>query len=100
MPAASTAGVYGDGPPGSQPLTTAPAAWASSAAALLAQAAGAVVSGCDPGGPSPYTPAVEAAGIAIAWQHDPRHVTTPPRPDALAVTKALTAIAPDHPELV
>ncbi|HEX2625505.1 MAG TPA: hypothetical protein VHL56_01205, partial [Candidatus Limnocylindrales bacterium] len=27
----------------------------ASAAALLAKAAGAVVTGCDPGGPSPYT---------------------------------------------
>jgi hypothetical protein len=33
MPLASTAALYGDGPPGSQPLTVAPAAWASSAAA-------------------------------------------------------------------
>ena len=29
----------------------------------------------------------------------PAHVTEGPRPDRLAVTKALTAIAPDHPEL-
>jgi UDP-N-acetylmuramate--alanine ligase len=71
----------------------------ASAAALLAHAAGADVSGCDPGGPSPYTPALEAAGIAIAATHDAAHVTTPPRPARLAVTKALTAIEPDHPEL-
>ncbi|MBA2382719.1 MAG: hypothetical protein H0V73_11470, partial [Chloroflexi bacterium] len=32
--------------------------------------------------------------------HDTVHVTTRPPPDRLAVTKALTAIAPDHPELV
>ncbi|HTK44419.1 MAG TPA: cyanophycin synthetase [Patescibacteria group bacterium] len=70
----------------------------ASAAALHARAAGAIVSGCDPGGPSPYTPAVEAAGIPIAWRHDPSHVTTG-RLDRLAVTKALTAIQPDHPEL-
>ena len=70
----------------------------ASAAALHARAAGAIVSGCDPGGPSPYTPAVEAAGIPIAWRHDPSHVTTG-RLDRLAVTKALTAIMPDHPEL-
>ena len=71
----------------------------ASAAAILARAAGANVSGCDPGGPSPYTPAVEAAGIPVAWRHDPGHVTTEPRPDRVAVTKALTAVAPDHPEL-
>ncbi|MEX2011301.1 MAG: cyanophycin synthetase [Chloroflexota bacterium] len=72
----------------------------ASGAALLAHYAGAVVTGCDPGGPSPYTPPLEAEGIALAWGHDPVHVTgSGPRPDRLAVTKALTAIAPDHPEL-
>ena len=71
----------------------------ASAAALVAAAAGASVSGCDPGGPSPYTPALEALGIAIAGEHAAAHVTTPPRPDRLAVTKALTAIDPDQPEL-
>ena len=30
----------------------------------------------------------------------PGHVTTVPRPDRLAVTKALTAVEPNHPELV
>jgi UDP-N-acetylmuramate--alanine ligase len=72
----------------------------ASAAAILAQRAGAVVSGCDPGGPSPYTPAVVAAGIPIEWSHDAGHVEARPAPDRLAVTKALTAIDPDHPELV
>ena len=72
----------------------------ASAAGLLAAHAGAVVSGCDAGGPSPYTPALEAAGIRVAWGHDPAHVRLAPRPDRLAVTKALTAVAPDHPELV
>jgi UDP-N-acetylmuramate--alanine ligase len=71
----------------------------ASAAALVAAAAGAIVTGCDPGGPSPYTPALEALGIAIASEHAAAHVTTPPRPDRLAVTKALTAIDPDQPEL-
>lgn len=71
----------------------------ASAAALLATAAGAVVTGCDAGGPSPYAPALSAAGIEIAWLHDAAHVWTVPRPDRLAVTKALTAVAPDHPEL-
>jgi UDP-N-acetylmuramate--alanine ligase len=71
----------------------------ASAAALLASGGGAIVTGCDPGGPSPYTPVLEAAGIHVAWRHDPAHVTDDPRPDRLAVTKALTAIEPNHPEL-
>jgi len=71
----------------------------ASAAALHAAAQGAVVSGCDSGGPSPYTAALEAVGIPMAWSHHPSHVADAPRPDRLAVTKALTAIAPDHPEL-
>jgi UDP-N-acetylmuramate--alanine ligase len=71
----------------------------ASAAALHAAAAGAIVTGCDSGGPSPYTVALEALGIPIAWSHHTAHVTDGPRPDRLAVTKALTAISPDHPEL-
>ncbi len=72
----------------------------ASAAALLGVDAGAIVSGCDAGGPSPYTPALDVLGVPLAWTHDPVHVTGDPPPDRLAVTKALTAIAPDHPELV
>ena len=72
----------------------------ASAAALLAHHAGGEASGCDPGGPSPYTPPLEEAGIPLAWVHDASHVTRVPPPARLAVTKALTAIAPDHPELV
>ena len=71
----------------------------ASAAALLARAAGALVSGCDAGGDSTYTPAVVDAGIEIAGGHDAAHVRTDPPPDRLAVSKALTAVAPDHPEL-
>ena len=71
----------------------------ASAAALLAHHAGAIVTGCDSGGPSPYTPALEAAGVPMRWAHDPAHVTTSPGPARLAVTKALTAVDPDHPEL-
>ena len=71
----------------------------ASAAALLAHHAGALVSGCDAGGASPYTPALEAAGLSLAWQHDPEHITSDPAPDRVAVTKALTAVDPDHPEL-
>jgi UDP-N-acetylmuramate--alanine ligase len=72
----------------------------ASAAALLAAGAGAVVTGCDPGGPTPYTAPLDALGIRLAWEHDPAHVTSGRRPDRLAVTKALTAIEPDHPELL
>jgi UDP-N-acetylmuramate--alanine ligase len=71
----------------------------ASAAALLAHHAGALVTGCDAGGPSPYTPAMAEAGIALAWQHGAEHITTAPAPERVAVTKALTAIDPDHPEL-
>ncbi len=71
----------------------------ASAAALLAAHAGATVSGCDPGTPSPYTPALEALGIVVADEHATAHITGGPRPDRLAVTKALTAVNPDHPEL-
>jgi UDP-N-acetylmuramate--alanine ligase len=71
----------------------------ASAAALLASWAGAVVDGCDPGGPSQYTPALAAEGIHIADHHAPAHVAGATRPARLAVTKALTAIDPDNPEL-
>ncbi|MEO6349425.1 MAG: cyanophycin synthetase [Candidatus Limnocylindrales bacterium] len=69
----------------------------ASAATLLALRASADVTGCDPGGPSPYTAALEAAGIPIAWEHSALHVEGATR---LAVTKALTSVNPDHPELV
>lgn len=71
----------------------------ASAAAILAHHAGAVVTGCDAGGPSPYTPALDALGIDLSWGHDPAHITAAPRPVRVAVTKALTAVDPDHPEL-
>ena len=75
----------------------------ASAAALLAARAGAAVSGCDPGGPSPYTAALEAAGIPLAWAHSPDHLVVngrgAPAVDRLAVTKALTAVDPDNAEL-
>ena len=74
----------------------------ASAAVLLAHRAGARVNGCDPGGPSPYTAALAEAGIPLDWRHDAAHVDMPPeqRPERLAVTKALTAVNPDHPELL
>ncbi len=71
----------------------------ASAAALLARAAGADVTACDSGGASPYTVAIEEAGIEVATFHDPSHITKEPSPERLAVTKALTAIDPDNPEL-
>jgi UDP-N-acetylmuramate--alanine ligase len=71
----------------------------ASAAALLARAAGALVTACDAGGASPYTEALDDAGIVLATTHDPSHVTAAPTPERVAVTKALTAIDPDHPEL-
>ena len=71
----------------------------ASAAALLAHHAGGAPSGCDPGGPSQYTPALDAAGIPLDWEHAAAHVTGRPAPDRLAVTKALTAVDPGHPEL-
>jgi UDP-N-acetylmuramate-alanine ligase len=68
---------------------------------LLAAAAGARVSGCDAGGPSQYSPALHAAGLAVEWRHDPGHVVRDGRPvvDLIAVSKALTSVAPDQPEL-
>jgi UDP-N-acetylmuramate--alanine ligase len=77
------------------------AAGAGASAAVLHGAwAGGRLDGCDAGGASPYAAAIEAAGISLAWRHDAAHVTVDPAPQRLAVTKALTAIAPDHPELV
>ncbi len=75
---------------------------AASAALLLADAAGADVSGCDSGEPSRYSDAVESHGIALAWRHDARHVVGAdgrPVVDRIAVSKALTSVDPDQPEL-
>jgi UDP-N-acetylmuramate--alanine ligase len=72
----------------------------ASAAALLASAAGAVVTGCDAGGGSSYTAPLAARGIEVRQGHDPSHVAgLDPATSRLAVTKALTSIQPDHPEL-
>jgi UDP-N-acetylmuramate--alanine ligase len=74
----------------------------ASAAALLGHRAGGRISGCDPGGPDAYTAPLAELGIDLAWRHSADHVSGPPdqRPERLAVTKALTAVEPDHPELV
>lgn len=75
---------------------------AAAAAALHAHHAGAIVSGCDTGGPSPYTRPLERVGISLAWEHSPSHVVVrgEAHVERIAVTKALTAVTPDHPELV
>ena len=75
---------------------------AASASLLLADAAGATVSGCDAGEPTRYSDAVESAGIALAWQHELAHVVDADGRavvDRIAVSKALTSVDPDHPEL-
>lgn len=75
---------------------------AAAASLLLGQAAGASVSGCDSGEPSAYSLGVEAAGIPIAWRHDVGHVVGAggrPLVDRIAVSKALTSVNPDQPEL-
>jgi UDP-N-acetylmuramate--alanine ligase len=75
---------------------------AAAPAALLGHLAGAVVTGCDASGTSTYTLPLEDAGIPLAWENSPEHVVRDGvvQVDRLAVTKALTAVAPNHPELV
>lgn len=75
---------------------------AGAAACLLAHLVGARASGCDAGGSSPYTPPLEDEGIPLSWTHDPAHVIVGGAPivDRIAVTKALTSVQPDHPELL
>ncbi|MEA2621236.1 MAG: UDP-N-acetylmuramate--alanine ligase [Chloroflexota bacterium] len=74
----------------------------ASAAALLAAAAGAEVTACDPGAPTPYTEALEEIAIEVVPEHSASHVLGrdgTATVDRVGVTKALTSIAPDHPEL-
>jgi UDP-N-acetylmuramate--alanine ligase len=71
----------------------------ASAAAILATRSGADVTACDAGGPSPYTVALSALGVDVLTGHAAAHVTRIPGPERLAVTKALTAVDPDHAEL-
>jgi UDP-N-acetylmuramate--alanine ligase len=76
---------------------------AAAASLLLGQAARARMSGCDSGEPSAYSLGVEAAGIPITWHHSIDHVVAPdghPRVDRIAVSKALTSVNPDQPELL
>jgi UDP-N-acetylmuramate--alanine ligase len=64
-------------------------------AAVLLKAAGADVDGCDADGPSPYTAALDTAGIAWVTGHDPTHLDGV---DRVAITPALRAV-PGHAEL-
>lgn len=64
-------------------------------AAVLLGHAGAIVDGCDAEGPSPYTPALDAAGIRWRIGHDPAHLTGVER---VAITPALRSL-PHHAEL-
>jgi UDP-N-acetylmuramate--alanine ligase len=64
-------------------------------AAVLVHLAGARVDGCDIDAPSPYTPALDAAGVPFVVGHDPAHLAGV---DRVAITPALRAV-PDHPEL-
>ncbi len=89
-------------PPGERVHVLGAAGSAASASLLLAGSAGASVSGCDAGQPTQYSDAVAAAGIPIAWHHAIEHVVDPagrPIVDRIAVSKALTSVDPDQPEL-
>ena len=63
--------------------------------ARLLHDAGAVVDGCDLDTPSPYTPALDSAGIAHRSGHDPTHLAGVNR---VAISPALRSV-PDHPEV-
>ena len=89
-------------PPGERIHVVGAGGAAAAAACLLAHHVGAHASGCDAGGPSQYTPPLQDAGIPLSWTHDPAHVARDESllVDRLAVTKALTSVHPDHPELL
>jgi len=63
--------------------------------ALLLHHAGALIDGCDADTPSPYTPPLEAAGIAVLSGHDPAHLAGV---DRVAISPAVR-VHPDLPEL-
>ncbi|HET7645603.1 MAG TPA: UDP-N-acetylmuramate--L-alanine ligase [Candidatus Limnocylindria bacterium] len=67
---------------------------AAGTAVLLAHA-GATVDGCDADAPSPYTPALDAAGIRYVLGHDPAHLAGV---DRVAISPALRAV-PHHDEV-
>jgi UDP-N-acetylmuramate--alanine ligase len=64
-------------------------------AALLASHAGAIVTGCDADGASPYTSPLDATGITWSIGHDPAHLAGI---DRVAITPALR-VCPDLAEL-
>jgi len=64
-------------------------------ASVLLRHAGAIVDGCDSDTPSPYTPALDAAGIRHVQGHDPAHLDGI---DRVAISPALRAV-PGHLEL-
>jgi UDP-N-acetylmuramate--alanine ligase len=64
-------------------------------AAVLLHHAGAIVDGCDADAPSPYTPALDAEGIAFVQGHDPAHLVGV---DRVSISPAIRAV-PDHAEL-
>ena len=63
--------------------------------ALLLHHAGAIVDGCDADAPSPYTPALDGAGIRYVVGHDPAHLDGVAR---VAISPAVRAV-PGHAEL-
>src|SRR5687768_12222419 len=72
----------------------------ASAALLLAHMAGADADGCDLEPDNPYTIPLEEAGVHLERGHSASHITESQRRiERIAVTKALTSIQPDHPEL-
>ncbi|HYH92808.1 MAG TPA: cyanophycin synthetase [Candidatus Saccharimonadales bacterium] len=74
---------------------------ASAGAALHAASVGAIVTACDAGGPDPLSRVVEASGVPIEWRNAAAHVARDgvALVERLAVTKAVTSVRPDHPEL-
>ncbi|MFN2483380.1 MAG: UDP-N-acetylmuramate--L-alanine ligase [Candidatus Limnocylindria bacterium] len=57
-------------------------------AALMCHASGAVVDGCDAGGPSPYSVPLESAGVRLLVGHDPAHLAGV---DRVAISPAIRA---------
>jgi UDP-N-acetylmuramate--alanine ligase len=64
--------------------------------ALLLHHAGAMIDGCDADTPSPYTPPLDAAGIAVLSGHDAAHLAGVER---VAITPSLSS-NPNLPELL
>ncbi len=76
---------------------------ASAGAAIHAAAVGARVTACDASGVGHLASAIAAAGVRVATSHDARHIVDEAGAaivDRLAVTKAITAVHPDHPEML